>query len=82
MIFDGEATGAHAARHAGVQWVAFKNGGGPHKIEADMHCHTVRPAWRPRICDTAEGRHLVDVENMESLELSPSARPEPSKLRR
>jgi 3-amino-4-hydroxybenzoic acid synthase len=72
VIFDGEANGAPAARHAGVQWVAFKNGGGPDKIEADIcvHCHNGGASGLA----AAHLRHskkdgiLVDVENMESLE--------------
>src|SRR6476660_5105156 len=72
VIFDGEAGGTPAARPAGVQWVAFKNGGGPDKIEADIcvHCHNGGASGLA----AAHLRHskkdgiLVDVENMESLE--------------
>jgi hypothetical protein len=46
VIFDGESDNTPAARQAGLQWVAFKNGGngaGPANAEADIcvHCYNV-----------------------------------------
>jgi 3-amino-4-hydroxybenzoic acid synthase len=72
VIFDGEAGGTPAARHAGVQWVAFKNGGGPDKIEADIcvHCHNGGASGlaASHLRHSKKDGILVDVENMESLE--------------
>ena len=72
VIFDGEAGGTLAARQAGVQWVAFKNGGGPDKIEADIcvHCHNGGASGlaASHLRHSKKDGILVDVENMESLE--------------
>ena len=72
VIFDGEAGGALATRQAGVQWVAFKNGGGPDKIEADIcvHCHNGGASGlaASHLRHSKKDGILVDVENMESLE--------------
>jgi len=72
VIFDGDAGGALAARQAGVQWVAFKNGGDPDKIEADIcvHCHNGGASGlaASHLRHSKKDGILVDVENMESLE--------------
>src|SRR6476659_7991239 len=72
VIFDGEAGGTPAARHAGVQWVAFKNSGDPDKIEADIcvHCHNGGASGlaASHLRHSKTDGILVDVENMESLE--------------
>src|SRR3979411_3155994 len=75
VIFDSEADNALATRQAGVQWVAFKNGGngaGPDKTEADIcvHCYNGGASGlaASHLRHSKKDGILVDVENMESLE--------------
>ena len=60
VVFDGGSDSTLATRQAGVQWVAFKNGGnaaGRGNADADIcvHCYNgdAPPDWPRRICGTA-----------------------------
>ena len=75
VVFDGESDNTPATRQAGVQWVAFKNGGngaGPANAEADIcvHCYNggATGLAASHLRHSKKDGILVDVENMESLE--------------
>jgi 3-amino-4-hydroxybenzoic acid synthase len=75
VIFDGESDNTPATRQAGVQWVAFKNGGngaGPGSADADIcvHCYNGGASGlaASHLRHSKKDGILVDVENMESLE--------------